>query len=48
MERPAILERLAALGITPVANSTPAQAQAYVASEVARWTAVVKKLGIAL
>ena len=48
MERPAMLERLAALGITPVSNSTPAQAQAYVASEVARWTAVVKKLGIAL
>ena len=48
MERPAVLERLATLGIQPFANSSPARAQAYVAGEVARWTAVVKKLGIAL
>jgi tripartite-type tricarboxylate transporter receptor subunit TctC len=48
MERPAIQERLSQLGIQPVTKSSPAQAQAYVASEVARWSAVVKKLGIAL
>jgi tripartite-type tricarboxylate transporter receptor subunit TctC len=48
MERPAIQERLAALGIQPVTKSSPAQAQAYVAAEVARWSIVVKKLGIAL
>ena len=48
MDRPAIQERLAALGIQPVTKSSPAQAQAFVASEVARWSVVVKKLGIAL
>ena len=48
MDRPAIQERLAALGIQPITKSSPAQAQAFVASEVARWSAVVKKLGIAL
>ena len=48
MLRPAVRARLAELGIQPVANSTPALAQAYVASEVARWTPIVKKLGIAL
>ena len=48
MDRPALQERLAALGISPVTKSSPAQAQAYVAAEVARWSVVVKKLGIAL
>jgi tripartite-type tricarboxylate transporter receptor subunit TctC len=48
MNRPAILERLNVLGIQPVTSSTPAQARAYVTSEIARWTPVVKKLGIAL
>ena len=48
MDRPAIQERLAQLGIQPVTKSSPAQAQAFVASEVARWSVVVKKLGIAL
>ena len=48
MNRPAIHERLAQLGIQPISNSTPAQARAYVAAEIARWTPVVKKLGIAL
>lgn len=48
MDRPAIQERLLQLGIQPITNSSPAQARAYVASEVARWSAVVKKLGIAL
>ena len=48
MDRPAIQERLAALGIQPVTKSSPAQAQAFVTSEVARWSVVVKKLGIAL
>lgn len=48
MNRPAIHERLAQLGIQPISNSNPAQARAYVAAEIARWTPVVKKLGIAL
>ncbi len=48
MDRPAIQERLAQLGIQPITASSPARAQAYVASEVARWSVVVKKLGIAL
>ncbi len=48
MLRPAIQERLAVLGIVPITNSNPAQARAFVTSEVARWSAVVKKLGIAL
>ena len=48
LEKPAVQERLLALGIHPITNSTPAQARAFVTGEVARWTAVVKKLGIAL
>lgn len=48
MERPAIQERLGQLGIQLITNSSPAQAQAYVAGEIARWTPIVKKLGIAL
>ena len=48
MDRPAVHERLVQLGIQPVTNSSPAQARAFVAHEVARWSVVVKKLGIAL
>lgn len=48
MLRPNVQERLAVLGITPITNSNPAQARAFVSGEVARWSAVVKKLGIAL
>jgi tripartite-type tricarboxylate transporter receptor subunit TctC len=48
MDRPAIQEKLVQLGITPVTRSDPAKARAYVASEVARWTPIVKKLRIAL
>ena len=48
MNRPSVLERLNQLGIQPITNSTPAKARAYVAAEIARWTPVVKKLGIAL
>ena len=48
MDRPAIQERLVQLGITPVTHSDPAKARAYVASEIARWTPIVKKLNIAL
>ena len=48
MEKPAVVERLLQQGIQPISNSNPAQARAYVTSEVARWSAVVKKLGIAL
>ena len=46
--RPDMQQALSALGIHPVLNSTPASARAYVAREVARWTPLVKKLGIAL
>ena len=48
MDRPAIQDRLIQLGIQPVTHSSPALAREFVASEVARWSAVVKKLGIAL
>ncbi|MGB3072056.1 MAG: tripartite tricarboxylate transporter substrate binding protein [Ottowia sp.] len=48
MEKPAVQERLASLGITPVTNSSPEQARAFMHSEVTRWSAVTKKLGIAL
>ena len=48
MDKPAIQEKLVQLGITPITQSDPAKARAYVASEVARWTPIVKKLGIAL
>lgn len=48
MERPAVQEKLAQLSIQPVTHSNPVKARAYVASEIARWTPIVKKLGIAL
>ena len=48
MSNPAILEKLDKFGITTFSNSGPAQARAFVTSEVARWTPIVKKLGIAL
>ena len=48
MDRPAVLEKMSGLGMTPIIGAGPAQARAFVASEVSRWSAVVKKLGIAL
>lgn len=48
MDKPAIQEKLVQLGITPITQSDPAKARAYVASEIARWTPIVKKLKIAL
>ena len=48
MAQPAIQQKLLGLGIQPITNSSPDQARAFVATEVARWTPVVKKLGIAL
>lgn len=48
MDRPAIQEKLTQLGIQPITQSNPAKARAYVASEIARWLPIVKKLGIAL
>lgn len=48
MARPEMREQLTKLGIQGFEDSNPAQAKAYVASEVARWKPVVKKLGIAL
>lgn len=48
MAQSATQQKLVALGIQPITNSNPQEARAFVASEVARWTGVVKKLGIAL
>ena len=48
MDKPAIQERLIQLGITPITHSDPVKARAYVASEIARWMPIVKKLNIAL
>ncbi len=48
MDKPAIQERLLQLGIQPITHSSPALARDFVAGEVARWSVVVKKLGIAL
>ncbi|KAF3996505.1 Bug family tripartite tricarboxylate transporter substrate binding protein [Glaciimonas immobilis] len=48
MARPKLQAQLLQLGIEPVLKTSPAQAQAFVAAEVARWTPLVKKLGIAL
>ena len=48
MARPELRQQLTVLGIHPVLNSNPREAKAYVAREVARWTPLVKKLGIAL
>jgi tripartite-type tricarboxylate transporter receptor subunit TctC len=48
MDNPATQERLIQLGITPITRSDPAKARAYVASEIARWLPIVKKLNIAL
>ena len=48
MALPEMRQQLMALGIHPVRNSNPQLARDYVAREVARWTPLVKKLGIAL
>ncbi len=48
MARSDVQQQLRDLGIHPVVDSNPQQARAYVAQEVARWTPLVKKLGIAL
>jgi tripartite-type tricarboxylate transporter receptor subunit TctC len=48
MARPAQQAQLEALGITGIAHSTPDQARAFVAAEVARWTPLVRRVGIAL
>jgi tripartite-type tricarboxylate transporter receptor subunit TctC len=48
MEKPSVQEKLMGLGITPVLGSTPTQARAFMAAEIGRWSAVTKKLGIAL
>ena len=48
MARPDMVAQLTELGIEPVQNSNPELSKAYVGREVARWTPLVKKLGIAL
>ncbi len=46
--RPEMQQQLSALGIQLVQGGNPQEAKAFVAREVARWTPLVKKLGIAL
>lgn len=48
MARSAQQAQLATLGITGIADSTPDQARSFVAAEIARWTPLVRRLGIAL
>lgn len=48
MARPALQAQLATLGISGVTRSSPDHAKAFVASEMARWTPVVRRLGLAL
>jgi tripartite-type tricarboxylate transporter receptor subunit TctC len=46
MSRPEFQKQLLSQGIQPVANSSPEQARAFVAAEVARWRPIAEKLGI--
>ncbi|MGG5822347.1 Bug family tripartite tricarboxylate transporter substrate binding protein [Falsiroseomonas sp. HW251] len=48
MAKQEMQDRLAALGITGFARSNPDEAKAFVAAEIARWTPIVQRLGIAL
>jgi tripartite-type tricarboxylate transporter receptor subunit TctC len=48
MNKTSTIERLSGLGITPITKSSPDQARSFLTNEVERWSAVVKKLGIAL
>ena len=48
MARPALRAQLDVLGITGFTDSDPDKARAFVAAEVARWTPVVRRLGLAL
>jgi tripartite-type tricarboxylate transporter receptor subunit TctC len=46
LESPQMRERLAALGMEPVRDSSPAQFATFLASEVRRWAAVSKRSGL--
>ena len=48
MAKPSTIEKLSKLGITPISQSSPEQARAFLNIELERWGAVVKKLGISL
>lgn len=48
MARPAMQAQLAALGIAGVTQSDPDGARRFVSAEIARWTPVVHRLGLAL
>jgi tripartite-type tricarboxylate transporter receptor subunit TctC len=48
MARPAMQAQLGALGIAGVVTSDPDSARKFVAAEIARWTPVVQRLGLAL
>ena len=46
LARPAVVERLARSGITPVANSTPASTGVWIAAEIAKWRTAFKLAGL--
>ena len=47
-QRPDFQAQLAEFGIEPITGSSPDKARAFVAGEIARWTPIVQRLGIAL
>ena len=44
---PAVQKEFSSRGLIPLASGTPAELQAYVKSEIARWGDVVKRAGVA-
>lgn len=47
LREPAVAERVAALGLVPLGDRSPAQIQAFVRQEAARWAPIVRAAGIA-
>ena len=45
LQRPGVREKLVLVGMDP-AGSTPAEADAFLRAEIAKWTGVVKEAGI--
>jgi tripartite-type tricarboxylate transporter receptor subunit TctC len=46
LARPAVIERLARLGINPVADSTPASTAQVITSEIAKWRGAFNLAGL--
>jgi tripartite-type tricarboxylate transporter receptor subunit TctC len=46
LRRPAVVERLTRLGISPIADSTPASTAQFIASEIVKWRAAFKLAGL--